>query len=152
MPLLVLPYPQIDPVLVAFGPIAIRWYALAYIAGIMLGWWYARRLAANAGLWPPSVPPSPRDIDDFVVWATVGIVVGGRLGYVLFYKPLHYLTHPLEILQVWHGGMAFHGGLIGVIVAMILFARKRGLSTWTLFRASSTRPCSRASSCFSSCA
>ena len=133
MPTLAIPYPAIDPVLIEIGPFAIRWYALAYIAGILIGWWYARRLAANTDIWGRVKPPSLRDIDDFVVWTTIGIVAGGRLGYVLFYKPAYYAANPLEILQVWQGGMAFHGGLLGVIVAMVLFCRNRGLSTWTLF-------------------
>ncbi len=132
-PALVLPYPAIDPILLEIGPFAIRWYALAYIAGIMLGWWYARRLAANERLWRTTPRPALIDIDDFVVWATIGIVLGGRLGYVLFYKPAYYASHPLEIFQIWSGGMAFHGGFVGIILAMILFARRRGLSIWSLF-------------------
>ncbi|MBB4301178.1 phosphatidylglycerol:prolipoprotein diacylglycerol transferase [Rhodobium orientis] len=133
MPTLVLPYPAIDPVLISIGPFAIRWYALAYIAGILLGWWYARRLAAREELWRGRPAMTPTDIDDFVVWATLGIVLGGRLGYVLFYKPAFYLANPLEIFQVWQGGMAFHGGFLGVVVAMILFARNRRINVWSLF-------------------
>lgn len=132
-PALILPFPAIDPVLIEIGPLAIRWYALAYIAGILLGWWYARRLAASEPLWRATPRPALIDIDDFVVWATIGIVLGGRLGYVLFYKPAYYAAHPLEIFQVWSGGMAFHGGFVGTVVAMVLFARRRGLSIWSLF-------------------
>lgn len=113
---------NIDPVLIEIGPLVIRWYALSYIAGILIGWRYAMTVAAKA---PRLV--SPDDIDSFMVWAVIGIIVGGRLGQVVFYHPGYYLDHPAEILQVWKGGMAFHGGLLGVILAMILFTRKRGL-------------------------
>ncbi|MEQ9491777.1 MAG: prolipoprotein diacylglyceryl transferase [Alphaproteobacteria bacterium] len=113
---------NIDPVLIEIGPLVIRWYALSYIAGILIGWRYAMAVAAKA---PRMV--SPDDIDSFMVWAVIGIIVGGRLGQVVFYHPGYYLDHPAEILQVWKGGMAFHGGLLGVIVAMILFTRNRGL-------------------------
>ncbi|MFT9064667.1 MAG: prolipoprotein diacylglyceryl transferase [Acetobacter persici] len=113
----VLLFPQFDPVLVHLGPLAIRWYALSYIVGIVLGVSLLRRL----------VPLAPRaattdQADDFLGWVTLGVLLGGRLGYVLFYQPGYYLTHPLSILQVWKGGMSFHGGALGVIVAMALFA------------------------------
>ncbi len=119
---LALPFPAIDPVLISIGPFAIRWYALSYVAGILVGWRYCRYLAGRA----PGIVTKP-DMDDLVVWATLGVVLGGRLGYVLFYQPLYFLYHPLEILRVWGGGMSFHGGLVGVILAMILFARRRRL-------------------------
>jgi len=122
-----LPFPVIDPVAISIGPLAVRWYALAYIAGILIGWRWALSVARRT---PKHV--SERDIDDFVVWATVGIVLGGRLGYVLFYKPGFYLFNPLEALQIWRGGMSFHGGLIGVVTAMVLFARRRGVRFWAL--------------------
>ena len=121
--MLTLTYPAIDPVLVEIGPFAIRWYALSYIFGILLAWrymiWLARR--SPAGI-------TKEHVDDFVVWATLGIVLGGRLGYVLFYKAGYYLQNPLEALAVWQGGMSFHGGLLGVIVAVWLFCRRRGYS------------------------
>ncbi|MFI4998776.1 MAG: prolipoprotein diacylglyceryl transferase [Reyranellales bacterium] len=122
---LLIPYPQIDPVLVQLGPFAIRWYALAYIAGLVLGWRIMRRVC----LQPPAMPfPDGTDaankIDDFLLWAALGVIVGGRLGYVLFYKPLEFLSHPLQILLVWEGGMSFHGGLLGVIAAILAFALK----------------------------
>ena len=122
-----IPFPALHPVAVEIGPIAIRWYALAYIAGLILGWRYAiilarRGLSAVTG----------KDMDDFLLWATLGVVLGGRLGYVLFYKPGYYIGHPLEALQIWHGGMSFHGGLLGVIVAMVVFARRRGFGFWPL--------------------
>ncbi|MBK1661587.1 prolipoprotein diacylglyceryl transferase [Paracraurococcus ruber] len=118
--LLAIPFPAFDPVLVQVGPLAIRWYALAYILGIVLGWWLGKRMVALA----PRVA-TPQQADDYVTWVTLGIILGGRLGYVLFYRPDHYLAHPLEILQVWQGGMAFHGGMLGVIVATILFCRQQ---------------------------
>jgi phosphatidylglycerol:prolipoprotein diacylglycerol transferase len=117
-----LPFPAIDPVAISLGPLAVRWYALAYIVGILLGWRYARALARRS---PFGV--GPEDFDDLVLWATLGIVLGGRLGYVLFYNPSFFLENPLQILAIWSGGMSFHGGAIGVAVATILFARHRGL-------------------------
>ena len=116
----VVPYPAIDPVIVSFGPFAIRWYALAYIAGLVIGWRYCLALARK----PPQVA-RPQDIDDFLVWATLGVVLGGRTGYVLFYRPEYYLADPGEIFALWHGGMSFHGGALGVILALWLFGRQR---------------------------
>tara|TARA_Y100001934_G_scaffold243256_1_gene299715 strand:- start:13657 stop:14508 length:852 start_codon:yes stop_codon:yes gene_type:complete len=120
----VLSYPAIDPILVEIGPFAIRWYALAYIAGLLMGWRYVVALTRL-----PQSPLEKQDVDDFIVWATFGVILGGRIGYTLFYRPDYYLAHPLEILFVWQGGMSFHGGLIGVIVAVWWFSRRRGLST-----------------------
>jgi len=130
MPLLAIPFPFSDPNApfvippFAIGPltIAIRWYALAYIAGLLIGWRYCLRLAGNE---PHRV--ARRDIDDFLLWATLGVVLGGRIGYVLFYKPGYYILHPLEALYLWHGGMSFHGGAIGVTVAIFFFARARAI-------------------------
>jgi phosphatidylglycerol:prolipoprotein diacylglycerol transferase len=116
-------FPPLDPVIVQIGPFALRWYALAYIAGLVLGWRYVLRLAPAS---PSKV--SPEHLDDYLVWATLGVVLGGRLGYVFFYKPLYYLSNPIEALFVWQGGMSFHGGIIGVAVAGWLFARKRGIN------------------------
>jgi phosphatidylglycerol:prolipoprotein diacylglycerol transferase len=118
-----LPFPDIDPVALQLGPFAIRWYALAYIAGIVLGWRIARRLVEA-----PPAAGTARQMDDFVTWATLGIILGGRLGYVLFYRPGHYLSHPLEALAVWQGGMSFHGGALGVILATLWFCRREGLN------------------------
>ena len=126
-PLLVLPFPMIDPVLVQLGPFAIRWYALAYIVGILLGWYYARRLIRSERLWGGPAPMTVTDFDDFVVWVTLGIILGGRIGYVLFYNPAHFAAHPMEIFQLWQGGMSFHGGFTGCVVAVVVFARKRGI-------------------------
>ena len=120
MPLFAIPFPAIDPVAIAVGPVAIRWYALAYIVGLLLGWRYCLALADR----PPRFVRR-RDIDDFLVWATLGVVLGGRLGYVLFYNSAYYVAHPIEALYLWHGGMSFHGGAIGVTLAIWLFCRAR---------------------------
>ena len=119
-----MPFPDIDPVIFSIGPFAIRWYALAYISGLILDWLYVRRIAAT----PPANVDKVR-VDDFLVWATFGVILGGRLGYVLFYKPAYYLSNPAEILMVWQGGMSFHGGFLGVIVATILFCRRHQINT-----------------------
>lgn len=129
-----LTFPAIDPVIFQIGPVAIRWYGLGYVVGILFGWWYSRRLAATPRLWANNQPAmSPVDIDDFLIWAAVGIVAGGRIGYILFYDLPRYLAEPLAIFSVWEGGMSFHGGLLGVIIAMILFSRRRGINTWSMF-------------------
>lgn len=125
MPILALPFPGFDPVLVSIGPFAIRWYALAYVVGILLGWWLARRIAANAPYWQGRSPITPLDVDDVIVWCALGIVFGGRLGYVLFYQPAYYAAHPGEIFILWRGGMSFHGGFLGTVLALILFAWRR---------------------------
>jgi len=132
-PLLALPFPAIEPGIQIYGPIVLRWYALAYIVGIVLAWRYMRALVRNDRLWGSASRPAPLDLDDFVLWGTLGIILGGRLGYVLFYNPAYYLANPLEAFAVWTGGMSFHGGFAGTVIAMILFAWKRGLSLWTLF-------------------
>jgi phosphatidylglycerol:prolipoprotein diacylglycerol transferase len=113
-------FPNFDPVAFSIGPLVIRWYALAYIAGIVLAWRYV--------LWLTAKPPrllSRDNCDDLVTWCTIGIILGGRLGQVLLWEPGYYFSHPIEIVQIWKGGMAFHGGLIGVILAMFLYARAK---------------------------
>ncbi len=122
MPLLAIPFPAFDPIAVSLGPFAIRWYALAYIVGLLIGWRYCLRLADR-----PPLLVGRKDIDDFLVWATLGVVVGGRLGYVLFYNFREYLADPLEVFYMWHGGMSFHGGALGVTAAIMLFTRARKL-------------------------
>lgn len=114
-----LAFPAIDPVLIQIGPLAIRWYSLAYVAGLLLGWLLVRRLASGT-----SDQIARQNADDFLTWATIGVILGGRLGYVLFYRPEYYLANPAEIVAVWRGGMSFHGGLSGVIVAAVLYTRK----------------------------
>jgi phosphatidylglycerol:prolipoprotein diacylglycerol transferase len=149
----ILPYPQIDPVLIHLGPVAIRWYALSYISGLLLGWWLIARMLRQASLWknPPfngKPPATADDIGDLFVWITLGVIIGGRLGYDLFYGtffcgiwtgrdcgnlPMGYLENPLRLIAEWHGwvpqllGMSFHGGLIGVAAALALFCRNRKL-------------------------
>jgi phosphatidylglycerol:prolipoprotein diacylglycerol transferase len=120
--MLAIAFPVIDPVLIEIGPFALRWYALAYIGGILLGWLLARRLIALA-----PVAASREQVDDFVTWTTLGIILGGRLGYVLFYRPGYYITAPWEALYVWQGGMSFHGGMLGVVLAALWFCRRQGL-------------------------
>jgi phosphatidylglycerol---prolipoprotein diacylglyceryl transferase len=143
-----LPYPQIDPVLIHLGPLAIRWYALSYIAGLLLGWWFILRMLRDKALWknPPfnrKPPATADDIGDLVVWATIGTILGGRLGWDIFYGtilcsvspgagfchglPMEFITNPIKIVAAWQGGMSFHGGLIGVLLAVLLFCRRRKL-------------------------
>jgi phosphatidylglycerol---prolipoprotein diacylglyceryl transferase len=116
-----LTHPQFDPVALALGPVAVRWYGLMYVVGfvayLVLGKWRARR--------DPWRGMAVKEVDDLMLWAVLGVILGGRLGYVLFYKPQYYLSHPMEILQVWSGGMSFHGGFVGVLVAVWLFCRVR---------------------------
>lgn len=127
-----LSFPIIDPVAISIGPFAIRWYALAYVAGLLGGWFYAKRLSARSELWSGLPQPKPADIDDMIVWVALGVVLGGRLGYVLFYNLGAYLAHPLEIFAVWRGGMSFHGGFAGAALAIALFARSRKLNALAL--------------------
>ena len=122
-----LPFPNIDPIALSIGPFMIRWYALAYLGGVLLGALYGWTLLRRKSLWAKGSPPfEAAAIFDFAFWAVIGIVVGGRLGYVLFYSPVYFLENPEEIIAVWDGGMSFHGGLIGIIVAMALFTRAKG--------------------------
>ncbi len=133
MPTLALPFPEIDPILIQIGPLAIRWYALAYICGIMLGWWYARKIITWPRAWGGGAPPlSQLDLDDFILWVTLGIILGGRIGYVFFYNPEYFSQHPLDAFKVWEGGMSFHGGYTGCALAVILFSLRRNLPMLTL--------------------
>jgi phosphatidylglycerol:prolipoprotein diacylglycerol transferase len=127
MPLFAIPFPAIDPIAVAIGPFAIRWYALAYIVALIIGWRYCLMLADRR---PQLV--ARKDIDDFLVWATLGVVLGGRVGFVLFYNLPYYADHPLQMLELWHGGMSFHGGALGVSIAIWLFSRSRALPIFAL--------------------
>lgn len=129
---LVLPYPSFDPVLFAIGPFVVRWYALAYIFGILLGWLYARAIIRSQKLWGGPAPMTAVDFDDFILWVTLGIILGGRFGYVVFYNWDYFRVHPLEIFELWKGGMSFHGGFAGCVFAVIGFARKRGISILSL--------------------
>ncbi len=124
----VIPFPNVDPVLFELGPVAIRWYGLAYMAGLAFGLWYAVRLLENKRLWGPAGAPATRtQMHDLFVWIVLGVVIGGRAGYVLFYNSAFYLANPLDALKVWHGGMSFHGGLLGVFLALALFSWKNRL-------------------------
>ena len=115
-------HPQIDPVIFAIGPLAVRWYGLMYLVGIGAGWWLGSRRITR-GL----APITRAQFDDLIFLLVLGVILGGRLGYVLFYKPGHYLSQPLEIFYLWQGGMSFHGGLLGVILAMGFAARRHGV-------------------------
>lgn len=126
---LVISYPSIDPVALQIGPLAIKWYGLAYVAGLLLGWQYMKRLVADGRLWRDGKPPFAATLaDDLFIWVAVGVVVGGRLGHVLLYEPAYFLSHPLEIAKIWNGGMAFHGGMLGTIIAMWLFAWRNAIT------------------------
>jgi phosphatidylglycerol:prolipoprotein diacylglycerol transferase len=130
--MLALPYPQFDPVAFSLGPLAVKWYGLAYMAGLLLGWVYIRRLVSNEGLWPFSRPPfAVAKVDDLLLFMTAGVIIGGRLGFVLLYEPQYFLANPLEIPAVWKGGMAFHGALLGCGAAIALFARRNGTSAFS---------------------
>jgi phosphatidylglycerol---prolipoprotein diacylglyceryl transferase len=125
-------YPSIDPVLISIGSVPIRWYALAYIAGLVLGWAYARALVRQKTFWGGAAPLDRLDIDDLLIYAAVGVILGGRFGYVLFYNAGFYLAHPAEIFAVWKGGMSFHGGLAGTVLAIYVLARRRRISLLSL--------------------
>jgi phosphatidylglycerol:prolipoprotein diacylglycerol transferase len=132
MPLFAIPYPIIDPIAIEIGPLAIRWYGLAYMAGILFGWLYGRYLLSRADFWNGKPPMTVSQGDDFLLWITLGIVVGGRLGFVLFYEPSYFWANPMEIPAVWNGGMSFHGGLLGVVIAVYLFARRNRINPLSL--------------------
>jgi phosphatidylglycerol:prolipoprotein diacylglycerol transferase len=129
-----MPFPNIDPVAFSIGPLAVHWYGLAYVAGIMLGWFYARRLTANGSLWKDGQSPiTAVQLDDFLVWVAAGIVLGGRIGYILFYDMAAVAANPIRAIEVWNGGMSFHGGFIGATIAMIIFARRNTIPVWSMF-------------------
>ena len=125
--MLAIAFPVIDPVAIQLGPFVVRWYALAYVAGIVIGWRYGLMLCRRR----PALL-TPEHLEEAVTWIVVGIILGGRLGYVLFYNPAYYLADPVQALYVWRGGMSFHGGLAGVLLALLLFARRRGISYFRL--------------------
>ncbi len=114
--------PEIDPVALSLGPLDLRWYGLAYAAGFMVAWWLGRVQARR-----PWCPFEPEDVDDLITWLIVGLILGGRLGYALFYNFDHYLDNPIDIIKVWQGGMSFHGGFLGVLGAGWIFARRKGM-------------------------
>ncbi|MFT3996572.1 MAG: prolipoprotein diacylglyceryl transferase [Asticcacaulis sp.] len=125
--------PDIDPVIFHLGPVALRWYALAYVAGIAVGWWYLSQLLRKEHLWTPAhAPVSRENLEDLVIWMALGVILGGRIGYVLFYDLAPILKEPLQFFKVWEGGMSFHGGFMGVVIAGILYTRKHAINPWKL--------------------
>ncbi|MEQ1522661.1 MAG: prolipoprotein diacylglyceryl transferase [Aestuariivirga sp.] len=124
----VLAFPNIDPVLFSIGPFAVRWYALAYIVGLLFGIWYMKRLVSTPGPWAGTKPSAtPQQIDDFFIWAMLGVVLGGRVGYLLFYGWTQIQSDPLYIFRVWEGGMSFHGGFFGVIIASYFYSKRNSI-------------------------
>ncbi|MDE2380000.1 prolipoprotein diacylglyceryl transferase [Bradyrhizobium sp.] len=132
MPFLLIDFPSFNPIAISLGPFAIRWYALAYIGGIVLGWLYARALIRNERLWGGPAPISPIQLDDFILWVTLGIILGGRTGYVLFYNLPFFIEHPAAMFKLWEGGMSFHGGFLGCVVAVMAFARRNHIPILSL--------------------
>ena len=124
---------MIDPVAVQLGPLAIKWYGLAYVVGLLGGWWYARRLVATERLWGGLARPRPEELDDMLLFVAFGVVLGGRTGFVLFYDLPRYLERPQDIIAIWQGGMSFHGGLIGATLGLWTFARRRGYPALSVF-------------------
>jgi len=129
--LFALPFPDIAPEIFSIGlggfEFALRWYALAYIAGLLLGWRLVVALMKRPALWAGKPPMTPRQPEDLLTWMVLGVVLGGRLGFVLFYQPGYYLAHTGEILAVWQGGMSFHGGFLGVVAGAVLYSLKNRL-------------------------
>ncbi|WP_299358532.1 prolipoprotein diacylglyceryl transferase [uncultured Paracoccus sp.] len=127
-----IPFPDISPdifsITIAGREFALRWYAMAYLVGLLLGWRIMVALMRRPGLWGGQAPMRPGQVEELLTWVVVGVVLGGRLGFVLFYEPGYYLARPTEILRVWQGGMSFHGGFLGVLVAAWLFARRNGIA------------------------
>ena len=133
MPVFAIPFPMIDPVAVQLGPLSIKWYGLAYVVGLLGGWWYARKLVAADGLWGGRARPQAVELDDMLLFVAFGVVLGGRIGFVLFYDLARYLERPQDIFAIWQGGMSFHGGLIGATLGLWLFAKRRGYPALSVF-------------------
>jgi phosphatidylglycerol:prolipoprotein diacylglycerol transferase len=132
--LAIMPFPNIGAEAFHIGPVSVKWYGISYVVSILIGWFYARRIVSSPRLWRNDKPAMTlTDIDDFVFWAAIGIVLGGRIGYILFYDFAAVIAEPIRALEIWNGGMSFHGGITGTTIAMILFAKKRGISVWSLF-------------------
>ena len=133
MPTFAIAFPVIDPVALQLGPLSVKWYGLAYVVGLLGGWWYARRLVSSEPLWAGRARPKADELDDMLLFVALGVVLGGRLGFVLFYDLARYLERPQDILAIWQGGMSFHGGLIGATMGLWLFARRRGYPALAVF-------------------
>jgi phosphatidylglycerol:prolipoprotein diacylglycerol transferase len=133
MPVFAIPFPMIDPVAVQLGPLSIKWYGLAYVVGLLGGWWYARKLVASDRLWGGRARPQAVELDDMLLFVAFGVVLGGRIGFVLFYDLARYLERPQDIFAIWQGGMSFHGGLIGATLGLWLFAKRRGYPALSVF-------------------
>ncbi|WP_455465655.1 prolipoprotein diacylglyceryl transferase [Bartonella sp. B39] len=124
----------LDPVIIHLGLVSLHWYGLGYVVGILFAWWYAQKLLKKQTLWYANHPPMDKEkIGDFVVWSAISVVVGGRLGQVLVWDPIYYFSHPSAIIAVWNGGMSFHGGLVAIIIAMVLFAHKNNINIRAMF-------------------
>jgi len=129
-----LAFPALDPVIFRLGPLEPRWYGLGYIIGILFAWWYGKKLLSQASLWRNLEPPMPAvKLDDFVIWSVIAIVAGGRLGEVIIYNPAYYFAYPQDIIKIWDGGMSFHGGFIGMLLAMVLFAKRHRIALLSMF-------------------
>jgi phosphatidylglycerol:prolipoprotein diacylglycerol transferase len=133
MPTFAIAFPMIDPVALQLGPLSVKWYGLAYVVGLLGGWWYARRLVSAEPLWGGRARPKAEELDDMLLFVALGVVLGGRLGFVLFYDLPRYLDRPQDIIAIWQGGMSFHGGLIGAATGLWLFAKRRGYSALSVF-------------------
>ncbi|MBB1491916.1 MULTISPECIES: prolipoprotein diacylglyceryl transferase [unclassified Paracoccus (in: a-proteobacteria)] len=127
-----IPFPEISPdiftITIAGREFALRWYAMAYLVGLLLGWWMIATLMRRPHLWGGTAPMRPGAVEELLTWVVVGVILGGRLGFVLFYEPAYYLANPAEIIKVWQGGMSFHGGFLGVVLAAWAYARKNGIA------------------------
>lgn len=131
--LFALSYPAIDPVAFSFGPFSVKWYGLSYMVGLLLGWFYVRQLLLNKQLWTNNAPPlNIEQVDDLLLYMALSVIIGGRLGYVLFYEPDVYLANPLEIFKVWKGGMSFHGAILGSIIGITFFSVRTGSNAWSV--------------------
>lgn len=122
-----LEFPNINPIIISFGPLAISWYSLSYVVGIVLGWYYIIKLIEKK-----YTSLEKQHVDDFITWVIIGIIIGGRLGYAIFYDPVKYFSNPIEILKTYEGGMSFHGGILGFVIASIIFTRKNNIKYFTL--------------------
>ena len=133
MSLLTITYPAIDPIAFSIGPVAVKWYGLAYMTGLLFGWYYIKKLLRTPRLWATGKPPMAIDkVDDLLLWLVFGVIIGGRLGYVFFYQPAYFAAHPLQIFATWHGGMSFHGALVGCGLAIWLFSKRAAVNVWSV--------------------